>query len=895
MEVLTVVGVAGVEVQVQDGTTLGGYWGRSASGSNGVHSPLCIRCMYVESAAGVGRGVIATMDVVGLDVKTGSNLRSRIAAACGLGSESSVFLNCSHTHSGPQTHRGFVGMGHVSEKFMATFLQSVVDCSRVAMENRRKVGQCKYYRVPIESLSVNRRQRASATSATAGTRWFEVAGDTKMGTRPGGPKVQHAHILCFYAGDHWLGTILQYACHPTCTGPGMCQSSGFCGEARKVVEGYMADVNNGPSGMCLYLQGACGDVNPVERKGGYEAATRMGKTLGRLIVDNMTASPPTRVYDTSVKFDVQMSSVEVKLPLQPLPSRDEAAEFVKQQKCWMEEAPDELTPRQCHIYAQHILRVVEEGIPSEPWVASVVQMLNLGRHICILGFEAELFCEYALDFEMKSAFDATLVCGYSGRGTLGYIFTEAEYPKGGYEVVHAFRVYGNLQNFAPTVERPLVTAAVNLMRRSREGNQLYAHVFDSKFTQAHDTYNGIGISTTSGGDIFYVLSSEDPGVSAKVYKYSVASSCVEPVCCLGEACDDPKDLVAQGKSHVPFVEDPKTGHLWFASHVGYYNYTDGMETLPKIVPDGLGEYPGGCVLSLDPKTCETKVHYRDGDGEGILAFARDVERGISYALTWPCGYFTVVDASGSSKLDYKGRGNGEAVHPRTGEYRCICRALIVEPSTGAVFWTNAEGDVLVYRGSGVEVALSGEEGMRRDYFGTYDYKSPGTMAYNWRQVVLYQSKIVGVHGNSGYLFQLDPLKLHLEIIDRITSLPSKRCGFYDQFSYGYLGFAVGRQQYRHTVFYLTGAPLYDSTGLRLRGKESTSKGESKGEEELRLVTYDLQRGLYTDHGRIVFANRLGWPKYVNSLVVGNDGHIYALSRLPSGLTDLIRIPIPELP
>ena len=94
---------------------------------------------------------------------------------------------------------------------------------------------------------------------------------------------------------------------------------------------------------------------------------------------------------------------------------------------------------------------------------------------------------------------------------------------------------------------------------------------------------------------------------------------------------------------------------------------------------------------------------------------------------------------------------------------------------------------------------------------------------------------------------------------------------------------------------------FDADGKRLAGKASTNKGEAKGLEHLHLVTYHLARGQYTDHGPIFFANRIGFPTYVNSLAVSNDGWLYALGNLssvapaagigdqPSGITDLFRV------
>jgi hypothetical protein len=180
--------------------------------------------------------------------------------------------------------------------------------------------------------------------------------------------------------------------------------------------------------------------------------------------------------------------------------------------------------------------------------------------------------------------------------------------------------------------------------------------------------------------------------------------------------------------------------------------------------------------------------------------------------------------------------------------------------------------------------------MKKDYFGLYDPASAGHMAYNWRQAIWYpaENAAYGVHGNSGYLFKFDSRAERVEIVDRITSEPSRRSGMFDQFSYGYLGFTLGPDA--RTLYYLTGGPVYRD-GKRVSGKDTTGKGESKGEENLHLITFDIPSRKYTDHGPVFFEDG-GRPAYVNSIAVGRDGTVYTLSRIQDGTStraDLISI------
>jgi hypothetical protein len=253
----------------------------------------------------------------------------------------------------------------------------------------------------------------------------------------------------------------------------------------------------------------------------------------------------------------------------------------------------------------------------------------------------------------------------------------------------------------------------------------------------------------------------------------------------------------------------------------------------------------------------------------------DHRRGRLYGITWPTGYFCYYDLAAKRMRDCGlFAEQGEAGRGPT--YRTLCRSMAVDPADGSVYFSVASGEIFRYRYDRDRVERVEGEDLRKDYFGLYDPASPGNMGYNWRQVFWHPEEhvIYGVHGNSGYLFRYDPLARRIDVLERLTSLPSKRSGMYDQFSYGYLGFKLGPD--RRTIYYLTGGPIYVD-GRRVKGKAATAKGEAKGLEDLHLVTYDIPAAKYTDHGAIFFPDGQR-PMYVNSIAVGDDGTVYALSR-----------------
>ena len=96
-----------------------------------------------------------------------------------------------------------------------------------------------------------------------------------LGDNPEGP-VDHAVGVARIEDSQGqpLATLMNYACHPVSQGGQMAHlSADFPGRATQVVE----ELTGAP---CLYLQGACGDVNPIRMENSYEPARSLGVRLG---------------------------------------------------------------------------------------------------------------------------------------------------------------------------------------------------------------------------------------------------------------------------------------------------------------------------------------------------------------------------------------------------------------------------------------------------------------------------------------------------------------------------------------------------------------------------------------------------------------------------------------
>jgi hypothetical protein len=445
-----------------------------------------------------------------------------------------------------------------------------------------------------------------------------------------------------------------------------------------------------------------------------------------------------------------------------------------------------------------------------------------------------------------------------------------------YGTLTGLLLYGCQQGAKPVAVAPAAAG---------QPRNLVAKTYNSGFALAHDTYNGI--SPASDGKIYYVLCSQSIDVGGQIYSFDPKDEKIQHLGDLTELCGE-KGLkaIVQGKSHVKFVE--ANGKLYFATHIGYYSMVDGMEKL-GIPPAGYKPYPGGHLLAYDMTTGKFENLAIAPHQEGILTMNMDTKRGLIYGITWPTGYFFRYDLAKKELRDL-GPVTGEGENGKGDSFRVICRSIAINPEDGSAYLTNAEGTILRCRvGQDVVERVEGED-MKKDYFGLFDPSSAGSMGYNWRQVIWCQAdrKFYGVHGNSGYLFSFDPAVPRIEVLDRLTSRVSQRSGMFDQFSYGYLGFTLGADG--NTLFYLTGGPIYQD-GKRVTGKSTTAMGEAKGLENLHVITFDISKGKYQDHGAAFYADGQR-PLYVNSIAVGADSTVYTLGRITENgktRTDLICI------
>ena len=424
---------------------MGGYWGRT-SGAIDVHDPLMVRVLVAGCAD--ARICLVCLDLVALDSAAVADVRTRIHAATGIPGEA-VMVCCTHTHAGPLTVR-FRGMGDVDEAYFERVVQTAVDTVEGALSHLRPATAL-YCRVPVQ-LGINRRQQRSQSVV--------------IGENPEGPVARYAHVVYLQGAGGRSCALFSHACHPVVMGNANHSiSAEFAGAAVRHVE----DATNG---FGLFVNGACGDINPRTTGGTFDDVDELGAELGRAVVGGLSSAEPIG------STEVAAGSERVNLPLIDPPSRAQmmAEKLVVKTRARIEKMVggnywSQLVSSARLEWAEEMYELARSGARglAQPFE---IQVMRIGG-LALLGLEGEMFVRYQLELEEASPRPMTVLCGYAN-GCIGYVPTADEYERGGYEVgtpydfsldagIEAYKVYPSVQMIGPESEDIIRGGALDLL------------------------------------------------------------------------------------------------------------------------------------------------------------------------------------------------------------------------------------------------------------------------------------------------------------------------------------------------------------------------------------------------------------------------------------------------
>ena len=367
-----------------------GYGDRSGP-ATGTHDPLYAKILLLDD--GPTRLAWVTLDLGRPFGNESMNLvRDRVRKSAGV---THVCFSASHTHSGPAIDE-FYGAKRPAWETAA------LDKIAAAIESAAtKLAPAKIS-TGAGSVFIGHNRRYVQPDGKVKMLWRNA---TKTPTHPLDPRV--GVIRVDSKSGKTLAVVINYACHPVVFGPdNLRYSADYPGAAAEVVEqSFGADC------VCLFLQGAPGDINPYYDKMKLEegAETLMretGRQLGdealrvaKSLVPTAPKSPEIQVSLESRRFRPRYETAQL---LEQLRTRGVGPEFLERYRVHL------ATPMDC-----------------------VVTTVLINRDIAIMGMPGEPFVEFGLNFRDRAPAATSYFAGYCN-GFHGYFPTIRAAVEGGY-------------------------------------------------------------------------------------------------------------------------------------------------------------------------------------------------------------------------------------------------------------------------------------------------------------------------------------------------------------------------------------------------------------------------------------------------------------------------------
>ncbi len=409
--------------------------------SKGVHDPLLASALCLRSAT--AEVMLIALDILFIDPLTAKGLRRRVAGETGIPQES-IFISCSHTHSGP--HTAYVlewgpspVVPDMDPDYMAFMTDSIVEAAVEAAQTPRQV------EVAWSTASV---------SGVGGNRH-----DPENGLRD-----PEAGILVARESTtkRIVAISLTYSMHPTVLHEdSRLVSSDFPYFTREFLKTHIAaDLT------VLYHMGPAGNQSPRHdvHSNTFAEARRIGELLGEAVF-NSVCDLQDRDFTSDPVIDARLTEIE--LPRRILPSVEAARQslarfrsrYQEMKRSGAEHGP--VRTAECDVFGAeetvylaecqqngHLAEVLEKYHPVE------VQVIRIGDR-CLAGLPGELFVEYGLALKKEAGRLCTPITLVNG-DLQGYVVTKEAIEKGYYE--------SNNRVFEAEAGEIIVRAAIELMR-----------------------------------------------------------------------------------------------------------------------------------------------------------------------------------------------------------------------------------------------------------------------------------------------------------------------------------------------------------------------------------------------------------------------------------------------
>jgi len=428
-------GTAAVVITPPGPIWMAGYAARKEPSDGTLHD-LHAKALALEDAGG-NRLVIVTCDLIGIPRTVRDKLVSAVQEKYLL-NESSLLLNASHTHCGPELRpekAQLYGIPAGQVKLIEGYV------ARLQEQLLQLVG---------ESLDQLAPAQLSYTHGRAG-----FAMNRRRPTPEGiqnrpyadGPVDHDVPVLRVTAPDGSLRAILfGYACHNTTLG-----IQKICGDYAGFAQYYLEEAH--PGVQAMFMAGCGGDENPQPRRT-VELAEQHGRALANGVEAALISTP------MPLQGPLACTTLQVKLPFADPPTREQLEK--------LKESGNFYDQRHAEVLLEQLKR---DGSLMDAY-PYLVQAACFGDgvgedHLVMIALAGEVVVDYSLRFKSTGGLESpTWVAGYSN-DVFGYVPSLRVLQEGGYEGGGAMRYTTLPGPFATDIEHRIVEAVFQAVTSCR--------------------------------------------------------------------------------------------------------------------------------------------------------------------------------------------------------------------------------------------------------------------------------------------------------------------------------------------------------------------------------------------------------------------------------------------
>ena len=405
-------------------TLMGGYSARKLR-STGVQDEIYARALMLDDKR--GKVLIISLEIVFVMRDFASKVKKKIEEKYGL-KEENILISSVHTHSAPSTYSlaraPYLHPEPPEEKFMEfleeKIMKCVEDCMSAGQEGQMEVGKGETY------IGMNRRQKTDH--------------GIELAPNPEGPVDRDLFVIAVKDPEGNVKSVLySCACHPTVLDYDNLDITGdFVSPACREIE------KRYPGSTAIFMQGACGDINPATKAGNTEHRQTYFSDIeftGKVLANDVYNV--IRCGMEKVDLLIRVSLESIMLPL------GECKVHLLQDRM----SKDNAIYEKYKPYVETVLKRMQEGY-FNGGVSFLVGIMELSSKVRMITLEGEVCQGIGTDIKYLYGSGYTIISGYSN-GVVSYIPTRNIIKEGGYEDYISYMGYGLPGSFDEGVEETI--------------------------------------------------------------------------------------------------------------------------------------------------------------------------------------------------------------------------------------------------------------------------------------------------------------------------------------------------------------------------------------------------------------------------------------------------------